>query len=37
MQLIQNTPDLSAYLAADEAVDHDHPLVRETAARIAAG
>lgn len=35
MQLIQNTPDLSAYLAADEAVDHDHPLVRETAAELA--
>ncbi|MDT0393301.1 transglutaminase domain-containing protein [Streptomyces edwardsiae] len=37
MQLIQETPDLSAYLAADEAIDHHHPLVRETAARIAAG
>jgi hypothetical protein len=32
MQLIQETPDLSAYLAADEAIDHHHPLVRETAA-----
>ena len=37
MELIQNTPDLSAYLAADEVIDHDHPLVREAAARLAAG
>lgn len=37
MQLIQENPDLSAYLAADEVVDHHHPLVRETAARLAAG
>ncbi|WP_030776509.1 transglutaminase domain-containing protein [Streptomyces sp. NRRL S-920] len=36
MQLIQETPDLSAYLAADEVIDHRHPLVRETAARLAA-
>ncbi|MEV0321358.1 transglutaminase family protein [Streptomyces sp. NPDC050658] len=36
MQLIQETPDLSAYLAADEVIDHHHPLVRETAARLAA-
>ncbi|MFZ3572416.1 transglutaminase domain-containing protein [Streptomyces sp. BH097] len=35
MELIQQNPDLSAYLAADEAVDHHHPLVRETAARLA--
>ncbi|MEU6377076.1 transglutaminase family protein [Streptomyces sp. NPDC046909] len=35
MELIQDTPDLSAYLAADEVVDHDHPLVREVAARLA--
>ncbi|MFD9905868.1 transglutaminase domain-containing protein [Streptomyces sp. NPDC059063] len=35
MQLIQENPDLSAYLAADEAIDHTHPLVRETAARLA--
>ncbi|MCZ9346816.1 transglutaminase family protein, partial [Streptomyces sp. TRM76130] len=35
MELIQETPDLSAYLAADEVVDHEHPLVRETAARLA--
>ncbi|WP_149822941.1 transglutaminase domain-containing protein [Streptomyces tailanensis] len=37
MELIQNTPDLSAYLAADEAIDHDHTLVRETAARLGKG
>ncbi|WP_439947576.1 transglutaminase domain-containing protein [Streptomyces sp. BBFR109] len=37
MELIQHTPDLSAYLAADEAIDHDHPVVRETAARLAEG
>ncbi|MEU9339808.1 transglutaminase family protein [Streptomyces sp. NPDC048278] len=36
MELIQNNADLSAYLAADEAIDHRHPLVRETAARLAA-
>lgn len=36
MELIQNTPDLSAYLAADDVIDHEHPLVRKTAARLAA-
>ncbi|MFI5795799.1 transglutaminase domain-containing protein [Streptomyces sp. NPDC051677] len=35
MELIQENPDLSAYLAADEAVDHHHPLVRAAAARLA--
>ncbi|MET8223517.1 transglutaminase family protein [Streptomyces sp. NPDC005301] len=35
MELIQETPDLSAYLAADEVIDHHHPLVRETASRLA--
>ena len=35
MELIQKTPDLSAYLAADEAIDHGHPVVREVAARLA--
>ncbi|ELP63610.1 transglutaminase domain-containing protein [Streptomyces turgidiscabies] len=35
MELIQNTSDLSAYLAADEVIDHHHPLVRETAAQLA--
>ncbi|MFF0200296.1 transglutaminase family protein [Streptomyces sp. NPDC005017] len=37
MELIQKTPDLSAYLAADEVIDHHHPVVRETAARLASG
>ncbi|AXG82285.1 transglutaminase domain-containing protein [Streptomyces paludis] len=36
MRLIQQNPDISAYLAADEAIDHEHPLVRETAARLRA-
>ncbi|MDR6975182.1 transglutaminase-like putative cysteine protease [Streptomyces sp. 3330] len=35
MELIQENPDLSAYLAADEAIDHHHPQVRNTAARLA--
>ncbi|MGP2438798.1 transglutaminase domain-containing protein [Streptomyces sp. JW3] len=35
MEPIQETPDLSAYLAADEVIDHEHPLVRETAGRLA--
>ncbi|MFE1753568.1 transglutaminase domain-containing protein [Streptomyces anandii] len=37
MELMQDTPDLSAYLAADEAIDHEHPVVRETAARLTEG
>ncbi|CAL9368773.1 transglutaminase domain-containing protein [Streptomyces sp. enrichment culture] len=37
MELIQENPDLSAYLAADEVIDHEHPLVRQTAARLADG
>lgn len=35
MELIQENPDLSAYLAADEVIDHHRPLVRATAARLA--
>ncbi|MGW5771179.1 transglutaminase domain-containing protein [Streptomyces longwoodensis] len=35
MQLIQNTPDLSVYLAADEVIDHEHPVVGRTAADLA--
>ncbi|MCY0932286.1 transglutaminase family protein [Streptomyces sp. H27-H1] len=31
MELIQEHTDFAAYLAADEAVDHGHPLVQETA------
>jgi transglutaminase-like putative cysteine protease len=34
MQLTQDTPDPAAYLAADEIIDHHHPLVRRTAARL---
>ncbi|MGY1434020.1 transglutaminase-like domain-containing protein [Streptomyces reniochalinae] len=37
MRLTQVTADESAYLAADEAVDHTHPRVRETAAGLMAG
>lgn len=37
MMLTPVTADESAYLAADEAVDHAHPLVRETAARLLTG
>ncbi|WP_225810855.1 transglutaminase-like domain-containing protein [Streptomyces spinosus] len=36
MELIQDTADLSAYLAADDVIDHHHPVVRQTAARLAA-
>ncbi|MET8749021.1 transglutaminase family protein [Streptomyces sp. NPDC004667] len=31
MELIQQNPDINAYLASDEAIDHGHPLVQETA------
>uniref|UniRef100_A0AAU2JHT4 Transglutaminase family protein n=1 Tax=Streptomyces sp. NBC_00049 TaxID=2903617 RepID=A0AAU2JHT4_9ACTN len=31
MQLIQQNPDIHAYLASDGAVDHWHPFVQETA------
>ncbi|MGW1408975.1 transglutaminase domain-containing protein [Streptomyces sp. NPDC002403] len=34
MELIQQVPELSAYLVADEAIDHEHPLVRETVAGL---
>ncbi|MFK3734460.1 transglutaminase family protein [Streptomyces sp. NPDC088090] len=36
MELKQQYADIAAYLAVGEAVDHDHPLVRATADRIAA-
>ncbi|MET9375906.1 transglutaminase family protein [Streptomyces sp. NPDC002992] len=36
MELIQREPELSAYLAAEEVIDHEHPLVREIAARLRA-
>lgn len=35
MELKQQHADIAAYLAVGEAVDHDHPLVRATADRIA--
>ncbi|MGV9315743.1 transglutaminase-like domain-containing protein [Streptomyces sp. NPDC003691] len=34
MELIQQTDGIAAYLAADDTIDHGHPLVRETAARL---
>ncbi|MEU3602342.1 transglutaminase domain-containing protein [Streptomyces sp. NPDC006798] len=34
MELVQRTAGISAYLAADEAVDHDHPAVRAAAGRL---
>ncbi|MFB7028294.1 MULTISPECIES: transglutaminase family protein [unclassified Streptomyces] len=36
MELIQRDPDINAYLAASEAVDHEHPVVREVADRLCA-
>ncbi|QES51517.1 transglutaminase [Streptomyces venezuelae] len=36
MELIQEHSDVSAYLAANEAVDHGHPLVQETAEALWA-
>ncbi|KOG37581.1 transglutaminase-like domain-containing protein [Streptomyces decoyicus] len=35
MELIQNNPNISAYLAADEVIDHEHPRVRATAATLS--
>ncbi|MBD3544252.1 MULTISPECIES: transglutaminase-like domain-containing protein [Streptomyces] len=35
MELTQQSPDIEAYLAADEAIDHGHPHVEEAAARLA--
>ncbi|MFC4031467.1 transglutaminase family protein [Streptomyces polygonati] len=37
MEPIPETTDLSRYLAADEAIDHHHPLVRRTAAQLRIG
>lgn len=37
MELLQDVPGQAAYLAADDVIDHDHPLVRETAGRLRAG
>ncbi|WP_330329020.1 transglutaminase family protein [Streptomyces sp. NBC_00536] len=36
MELIQEHPGLPPYLAADEVIDHGHPLVQETAADLWA-
>ncbi|MFJ8128829.1 transglutaminase-like domain-containing protein [Streptomyces hydrogenans] len=35
MELIQENPDIDAYLAVGQAVDHDHSFVRATAERIS--
>ncbi|MER7951278.1 transglutaminase family protein [Streptomyces sp. NPDC096079] len=35
MELIQQNPDIEAYLAAGEVVDHEHPLVRAVSDRLA--
>ncbi|MFI8521991.1 transglutaminase family protein [Streptomyces sp. NPDC085481] len=37
MELIQQNPDIAAYLAVGEAVDHDHPTVRAATERLSAG
>ncbi|MCM2418080.1 transglutaminase family protein [Streptomyces sp. RKAG293] len=37
MELLQDVPGPAAYLAADDVIDHEHPLVRETAERLRAG
>ncbi|WP_328472236.1 transglutaminase-like domain-containing protein [Streptomyces sp. NBC_00448] len=37
MEPIPETTDLSAYLGADEVLDHDHPQVRQTAALLRSG
>ncbi|MFD4375980.1 transglutaminase family protein [Streptomyces sp. NPDC058486] len=34
MELIQQNPDISAYLAASEAIDHGHPVVQDIADRL---
>ncbi|MGW1656446.1 transglutaminase domain-containing protein [Streptomyces atratus] len=34
MELIQQVPELFAYLAADEVIDHEHPLVRDAVADL---
>ncbi|GAA2505688.1 transglutaminase family protein [Streptomyces gobitricini] len=35
MEMFQQVADISAYLAADEAVDHEHPQVRAVVRRLA--
>ncbi|MEU0163641.1 transglutaminase family protein [Streptomyces sp. NPDC006261] len=34
MELIQQNPDIAAYLAADEVIDHEHPVVRGAVAAL---
>lgn len=36
MEPVPQTADTTAFFAADEVIDHDHPLVRATAARLRA-
>lgn len=36
MELVQENSDITAYLAASEAVDHGHPVVRAVVHRLAA-
>ncbi|MFG2891410.1 transglutaminase domain-containing protein [Streptomyces sp. NPDC048248] len=36
MELVQNTPEIAAYLARCDVIDHDHPLVREAADSLRA-
>ncbi|MFD3333706.1 transglutaminase family protein [Streptomyces sp. NPDC058700] len=35
MELVQQNPDISAYLVASEAVDHEHPVVRAVAGDLS--
>ncbi|MFD3571831.1 transglutaminase family protein [Streptomyces sp. NPDC058667] len=35
MELVQQNPDVSAYLGASEAVDHEHPVVRAVAGDLS--
>ncbi|QYA92607.1 transglutaminase family protein [Streptomyces anulatus] len=37
MELTQQSPDIGAYLAVDEVIDHEHPRVVEAAAHLARG
>ncbi|WP_336322312.1 transglutaminase family protein [Streptomyces lavendofoliae] len=35
MELIQQVPEISAYLVADDVIDHEHPRVREVVRHLA--
>ncbi|WP_406066422.1 transglutaminase family protein [Streptomyces sp. NBC_01077] len=37
MELVQQNPDIAAYLAASEAVDHEHPTVRAVVNHLSGG